>query len=100
MLPATNILVCLLPLTPETRGFLDNDLFAALPLGHVGREPQLDQAALLEALDNGHLSSGIFDVTDPEPLPPGIIADPVRLVRAVEAQAHIRSTDRCAALYP
>ncbi|MEN0115980.1 MAG: glyoxylate/hydroxypyruvate reductase A [Agrobacterium cavarae] len=73
MLPATDILVCLLPLTPETRGFLDRDLFAALPqdaaLVHVGRGPQLDQTALLEALDSGHLSSAMIDVTDPEPLP-------------------------------
>lgn len=69
-----DILICLLPLTPETKGFLNARLFSVLPAGasliHVGRGPQLDPAALMEALDSGHLASAILDVTDPEPLPP------------------------------
>lgn len=72
-LARTQILICLLPLTDATRGFLNAELFAALPasasLVHVGRGPHLIEADLLAALASGHIAHAVLDVTDPEPLP-------------------------------
>lgn len=68
-----DILICLLPLTAETRGILNKRVFAVLPRGaaliNVARGAHLDRQALLEALNSGQLSQAVLDVTEPEPLP-------------------------------
>ncbi len=72
-LESTQILVCLLPLTPETEGILNSELFSKLPNGcyiiNVARGGHLVDEDLLKALDNGHLSGACLDVYHQEPLP-------------------------------
>jgi glyoxylate/hydroxypyruvate reductase A len=96
-----DILICLLPLTAQTRGILGRSLFRALPRGasliNVGRGGHLDQVALVEALDEGQLDRAILDVTEPEPLP----ADsPVWRHPRVLITPHIASTTQPATAAP
>jgi glyoxylate/hydroxypyruvate reductase A len=73
-LAATRILVCLVPLTPETHGILNRDTLAQLPPGgyliNVARGGHLVEDEMLALLDSGHLSGATLDVFHTEPLPP------------------------------
>ncbi len=73
ILPETELLVMALPNTPDTANILDKRRMALLPQGayviNVGRGTAIDQDALIEALDSGHLAGAALDVVVPEPLP-------------------------------
>ena len=73
MVRQTDILVCLLPLTPATRGIIDAGLLARLPRGafviNGARGGHVVDADLIAALDTGHIAGAALDVFEPEPLP-------------------------------
>lgn len=75
VLPQTDILVCLLPLTTLTKQLLSADLFQRLPAGssviNAGRGQCLNETDLIAALDSGQLSHATLDVFTVEPLPLG-----------------------------
>ena len=72
-LAQSDILVCVLPLTPQTRHILNAQLFAKLPRGayviNVARGGHVNEPELIAALDSGHLSGATLDVFETEPLP-------------------------------
>ena len=73
-LARSDVLVCLLPSTPDTRDLLDRDTMRLLPPGatlvNVARGDIVVDADLVELLDVGHLSGATLDVFREEPLPP------------------------------
>ena len=72
MLPLTDVLVSILPLTTDTTGLLNRAVLRQLPQGayfiNVGRGPQVIDEDLIDLLDKNHLSGAALDVFHQEPL--------------------------------
>lgn len=69
-----DIVLCVLPLTEQTKGILNRQLFQHLPKGaalvNMGRGGHLVEEDLLEALASGQLSAAVLDVLEHEPAAP------------------------------
>jgi phosphoglycerate dehydrogenase-like enzyme len=74
LLPDADVVILIVPLTPDTRGMVDAAFLARMHDGallvNVSRGPVVDTDALLAECSAGRLSAAL-DVTDPEPLPAG-----------------------------
>ncbi len=74
LLPQADVVILIVPVTPETTGMVDRGFLAAMPDGallvNAARGVVVDTEALLAELQAGRLRAAL-DVTDPEPLPPG-----------------------------
>lgn len=94
-LSKTDILVSLLPATTDTNDLLNADTLASLPRGaaviNAGRGNVLDTAALLAAIEGGHIAGASLDVFKSEPLPAG---DPLWACEKVILTPHISATTR------
>ena len=73
LLGDTDVLLCVLPATPETRHLLNAERLARLPSDaaviNAGRGSLIDEEALLALLDGEHLRFALLDVFAEEPLP-------------------------------
>jgi phosphoglycerate dehydrogenase-like enzyme len=101
LLPDADIVVNLLPNTPDTLKFVNQEFLARMKPGalfvNAGRGRTVDTDALVDSLRAGHIRAAL-DVTDPEPLPaghplwqaPNVLITPhiAGTVRAWEARAY------------
>jgi len=75
MLRVTDALVCLLPLTAQTKGIINGRHLALIKkhgcVINMARGAHLVSGDLVHALDSGHLAHAYLDVFDTEPLAPG-----------------------------
>lgn len=74
VLSRSDLIVCMLPLTPQTRGILNAQTFAQMPEGacliNVARGRHVVEKDLIAALNSGWLTHAYLDVFQTEPLDP------------------------------
>jgi glyoxylate/hydroxypyruvate reductase A len=109
-LAASRVLVCLLPLTPETRDIMNRDSLSRLQAGgyviNVARGAHLVDDDLLALLDSGHLAGATLDVFRTEPLPenhlfwthPKITVTPHTSARTLRSESIAQIAGKMAAL--
>ncbi|MFI9571557.1 2-hydroxyacid dehydrogenase [Microbispora rosea] len=89
LVAGSDVLVLAVALAPETRGLIDAERIARMPKGSVlvnaARGGVVDRAALLAALESGHLAGAALDVYDSEPPAPD---DPLRSCPQVLLSPH------------
>ncbi len=73
ILPSADVLIMIMPSTPETRHLLNAERLALLSprswVINVGRGTTIDESALIEALRAERIAGAALDVTEIEPLP-------------------------------
>lgn len=73
VLPGANYLVVCLPLTPETKNLVSENVLRRLPRGatlvDISRGGVVSESAVLHMLQSGHLRGAALDVFEQEPLP-------------------------------
>lgn len=99
LLAGSDIVTVHVPLDRETRGLIGREEFAAMREGGVfvnaSRGPVVDEAALIENLQSGHLRAAALDVFEYEPLP---AESPLRELDNVFLTSHIGgNTEECRA---
>jgi phosphoglycerate dehydrogenase-like enzyme len=74
LLPRAQVVILILPATPESHKLIGARQLALMPQGallvNAARGPIVDTDALVDALNSGRIRAAL-DVTDPEPLPEG-----------------------------
>ena len=102
-LAAADVVSVHVPLTAETRGFMNADAFSKMRPGAIfintSRGPVVRQADLVDALQRGHLRGAGIDVLDPEPPAPddAILKLPNVLLTPHFAGDTLEAKDRAAA---
>ena len=101
VLPEADWVISTLPLTDETKGLFNSELFSHFNNAafiNVGRGATVDEEALIAALDSGKIRKAVLDVVTIEPLPedsPLWVRDNITITPHISAITHLEEADTC-----